>query len=105
MIKATVNIVTTAQVQIADAVDWIAQRSPANADAWEDRLRAAIARIGDLPDSYSVDVRASDRLGQVVRKVTFERTYLIFYRHDPTRSLVEVIGFRHGARLPGPHEP
>jgi plasmid stabilization system protein ParE len=77
---------------------YIADDSIDNALAWEVRLRAAINGIGDLP-GHAIDEEASDRLGEVIRKVVFEGTYLIHYHVDEKAGVVHIINFRHGARL------
>lgn len=105
MKKYRVIIPPIVQDQIWQHVLYIARDSIDNALAWEDRLRAEIRRIGSLPAGYAIDEAASARLGQEVRKLVFEKTYLIFYRVNAERSRVELLNFRHGARLPRPGEP
>lgn len=93
------------QDQIWQQVLYIARDSIDNALAWEDRLRTEIRQIGSLPTGYAIDQAASVRLGQEVRKMVFEKTYLVFYRVNAKRRSVELLNFRHGARLPRPGEP
>jgi plasmid stabilization system protein ParE len=92
------------QQQILDQVDYIACDSVDNALAWEDRLRRAINRIGDSP-GHVVDAGASRRVGETIHKLVFEKTYLIHYRINDTAGAVEIVNFRHGARLPRWGEP
>ena len=58
--------------------------------------------IEALADSHghAVDDFASVQLGYIVRKLVFEKTYLIHYHIDDIAGLVKVVNFRHGARLP-----
>jgi plasmid stabilization system protein ParE len=90
--------------QVRDQVLHIARDSIDNALAWEDRLRAAIKGLGNMP-GFSVDQDASARLGEPIRRYVFERTYLIHYRVTEATRRVDVINFRHGARLPRLGEP
>jgi plasmid stabilization system protein ParE len=89
---------------IREQVRYIAERSVVNALAWESRLDAAIFGLADMP-TYAVDEDASDRLGHAVRKLVFEGTYLVHYWLDEPAGIINVIGFRHGAREPQPGEP
>jgi plasmid stabilization system protein ParE len=80
----------------------IAEDSIDRALEWEDRLRFAIREIGLFPNQCAVDEEASRRYGDEVRKLVFERTYLIFYSvNEPARG-IDVLHFRHGAQLPPP---
>jgi len=91
------------RLQIRDQLLFISQDSIDNALAWEDRLLAAINEIGDMP-GHAVDDDASRRVGQNVRKLVFEGTYLIHYRVRDAVA-VEIVNFRHGSRLPRADEP
>jgi plasmid stabilization system protein ParE len=93
------------QEQIRSQVLYIARDSIDNALAWEDRLRTEIMRIGSVPTGYPVDEAATGRLGEEVRKMVFEKTYLVFYRVHTERRAIELLNFRHGARLPRRGEP
>ena len=90
--------------QIDAQVLFIADDSIDNALKWERPLFKAIEKLGDAP-GHVVDEDASDRLGFIVRKLVFERTYLIHYTVDRSAGDVRVINFRHGARLPRQDEP
>ena len=90
--------------QIRAQVRYIARDSVDNALAWEDRVRAALDALADT-HGHAVDADASERTGRELRKVAFERTYLIHYRVNAQPPSVEVVGFRHGARLPRQGEP
>lgn len=87
---------------IRDQVRYIARHSIDNALAWEDRVRSALDSLGEV-HAHAIDEDASRRVGQQLRKLVFEGTYLIHYRVEP--AAVEVAGFRHGARLPREGEP
>jgi plasmid stabilization system protein ParE len=89
--------------QIREQLEFIALDSVDNALAWEDRLIAAINALSSTP-GHAVDRDASDRVGQTVRKLVFEKTYLIHYRVKENIS-VEIVNFRHGSRLPRRNEP
>lgn len=100
MKRFTVNTPPVVENLITEQVLYIAEDSIDNALAWEGRLRIAIKAIGDLAQGHAVDQEASDRIGFSVRKMVFERTYLVYYRIDEAAGVVRVINFRHGARLP-----
>jgi plasmid stabilization system protein ParE len=53
----------------------------------------------------AIDQAASSRIGEQVRKMVFEQTYLVFYRIREANRTIDIINFRHGARLPGANEP
>lgn len=93
------------QEQIRAQVLHIAQDSIDNALAWEDRLRSAIQSLGRLPGRHPVDEAASDRLGQTVHRLVFEQTYLVHYLVNDELAAIEIVNFRHGARLPRVGEP
>ena len=90
--------------QIHAQVLFIARDSIENALAWEDRLRGAVMQLAEF-SGYAVDEDASDRLGQSVRKLVFEGNYLVHFRVDELSCTIEVINFRHVARLPMRAEP
>lgn len=99
-----VRISADAQAQIVDQVDFIDRRSPGNAIKWQLRLGAAIVSIGRLP-THLPDPVASQRMRRPICKYVFERTYLVFYEVDVAAGTVDVLNFRHGARLPRRYEP
>jgi plasmid stabilization system protein ParE len=103
--KYSVFIAPIVQDQIRAQVLYIARDSIDHALDWESRLRKAIMEIGALPTSNSVDEAASARISQEVRKMVFERTYLVFYRIRKSNHSVDILNFRHGARLPQTDEP
>lgn len=92
------------QEQIRSQVFYIARDSIDNALAWEDRLLAAISALGSTP-GYTIDEEASRRLGEIIHKYVFEKTYLIHYRIEDERGTLDIVNFRHGARLPRMGEP
>jgi plasmid stabilization system protein ParE len=79
---------------------YIARDSVDRALAWERRLRTAINDLSALPTRYPLDRFASDRIGDSVRKMVFERTYLVFYRVREANRAVDILNLRHGAQLP-----
>jgi plasmid stabilization system protein ParE len=92
------------QEQIRAQVLYIARDSIENALNWEDRLLKAIEKIGEMP-GHARDEEATIRLGFAVQKDVFEGTYLIHYRTDDQTRTVDLLNFRHGARLPRAGEP
>jgi plasmid stabilization system protein ParE len=104
MKRWTVIVPPIVQEQIRVQTFYIATDSIDNALKWEDRLNKAIDRIGDMP-VHAVDEAASNRLGYVIRKTTFEGTYLIHYQVNDAARTVRILNFRHGARLPRRGEP
>lgn len=95
----------TVQDQIWEQVKFIAVDSIDHALNWEDRLRREVLNLGTMPRRYPVNQAASERSGEPVRKMVFERTYLLFYRINLESRSVEILNFRHGARLPRANEP
>lgn len=76
----------------------IAADSVDRALAWEARVRAAIDGLSDF-HGHAVDDEASRRFGRKVRKLVFERTYLIYYDADDAMATVYAIDLRHGSRV------
>ena len=105
MKRYRVNIPSTVEELIFQQVLYISSDSVQNALRWEQRLRKSIRGIGDIPHGYAIDPAASERSGIQVRKMVFERTYLVFYRVNDQAQVVELVSFRHGARLPHRGEP
>lgn len=92
------------QELIRAQVMFIARDSIDHALAWEDRLRAAMKGLTALPARNAIDHAASERVGQPIRKLVFDKTYLVFYRIRETDAAVDILNFRHGARLPQPKD-
>jgi len=103
--KYRVIVPPIVQNQIRTQASFIAQDSIANALAWEKRLRTAIEDLAMLPTRNAVDKLASRRIGQDVRKMVFDRIYLVFYRIRESNRAIDILNFRHGARLPQADEP
>jgi plasmid stabilization system protein ParE len=93
------------QDEIRGMVRYIGRDSPERAAQWKNRLLACIRSLTSLPLEFAVDRPSSDRMGYDVRKVAFERTYLVFYSVDQSTRTVNVLCVRHGARLPREGEP
>ena len=104
MKRLTVIVSEEVKEDIRGHVRFIARHSIDNALAWEDRVRAALNSLGEF-HGHAVDEDASLRVGLPLRKLVFERTYLIHYRLIDEPEAVEVIGFRHGARLARRNQP
>ena len=89
---------------ITAQVLYIANHSVDNALDWEDRLRTAIFKLEDVT-GYAVDETATSRSGSEIHKMVFEGTYLVHYSLNQMTGVVNVIGFRHGSRVPRRGEP
>ena len=87
-----------AKSQVWQQVLYIAEDSVDRALAWEERVIIAMQAIGKTRGGHAVDDEASNRFGEEVHKVPFERTYLIFYTVDRAKRRITVASFRHGAR-------
>ena len=103
MTSLPVIVIPAAELQVAEVVLHIARDSAAKALAWEARLATCITALGDF-HGHAVDEDGSRRAGETVRKVVFERTYLIHYVVEVGVAVV-VVNVRHGARQPAPDEP
>lgn len=90
--------------QIREQMLYIARDSIDRALAWKDRVQAAILAIGTMP-GHAIDEDAADRIGETLRKLVSEGTYLIHYRVDEAAATVQIVNIRHGARLPRADEP
>ena len=104
MKRLQVHVSDSVKPQIREQLLYIAQDSIDNAPAWEDRLLEALQGLGDFYN-HAVDEEAVARVGGTVRKLVFEKTYLIHYEVNEANRVVEVLNFRHGARLPQRGEP
>lgn len=104
MKRLKVDVSDEVKLQISQQVFHIARDSISNALAWEDRLRSALNSLSDFY-GHATDEEASLRLGEPVHKMVFEKTYLIHYQVNVSVGVVEIINFRHGARLPKTNEP
>ena len=92
------------QEEITRQVLYIALDSVDNALAWEERVRAAMKGLSEF-HGHAIDDEASRCSGIIVHKLVFEKTYLIYYHVDHGAYAVDVVNFRHGARLPHADEP
>jgi toxin ParE1/3/4 len=80
-----------AEQDLLDIWLFIADDSPANADAFLDRLAAAAQRIADFSDLG----RERPELAHELRSFPLDR-YVLFYR--PTPAGIEVVRVLHGSR-------
>jgi plasmid stabilization system protein ParE len=103
--KFRIIIAPIVQDQIRTQVLYIARDSINSALAWESRLRSAVKNIAILPTRNPIDNAAPARIGQQIRKMVFERTYLLFYRISHEKRSIDILNFRHGTRLPHDYEP
>lgn len=99
-----VDITSQVREQMLDQFAYIAGDSPATAMEWYDRLERAVMALGEYP-GLAVDEDATIRMKRETRKLVFERTYLVFFQVNEKAAVIEVVGFRHGMRLPKPGEP
>lgn len=104
MKRYRVTIAPVVVEQIRAQVLHVAADSIDNAFAWEDRLNQAIRNLGEMP-GFAVDEEASARRGYSVRKYVFENTYPVHFAVDETAGVVQIVNFRHGARLPRQNGP
>jgi plasmid stabilization system protein ParE len=102
--RLKVSLSDDVKMQIREQVLYIASDSVDNALAWEDRLRAAINGLAAF-SGHPIDENATPRVNAVVHKMVFERTYLVHYHINESAGVVEVVNFRHGAKLPRRGEP
>jgi toxin ParE1/3/4 len=80
-----------AEQDLSDIYDWIADDSTANADAYIERLVAAIRLLADMPRMGSC------RLSRFPTVRSFSvGSHLIFYQ--PVEDGIEVVRVIHGAR-------
>ena len=90
-----------AAADLADVDAYISKDSPQIAATVISRLVDAVDTLGRLPhrhQTYGVRGRPAD---EIVRRMPVP-PYLIYYRVDDTKRVVEVITIRHGKRrLPG----
>ncbi len=100
MKRYRISISPDVEESINSQFAYIALDSIDRALAWKRRLHMAIKDIANMPGKCAVDEAISDRLGQEIRKMTFERTYLVYYRINEPMRTIEIHHFRHGAQYP-----
>jgi plasmid stabilization system protein ParE len=76
----------------------VERMAPENAGRWLVRLLAAVKTLENLPKRHRVDQRQTAATGTEIRRLVFERTYLLFYTVDDVRRRVDIVSFRHGAK-------
>ena len=104
MIAFAVNVPLNVKRQIAEIVAFIADDDEDRALAWESRPMDALRGLGRF-HGHAMDREASDRLGQTVQRLVFERAYLVHYQVDEASLAVDVKNIRHEKRLPHDGEP
>ncbi len=104
MTRLAVDVPAQVKRQIVEIVSFIADDSVGNALAWEARLTAALDGLADQHGD-PIDEDATARYGRPIRKLVFERTYLVHYRVDVDTAVVYVMNVRHGMRLRRAGEP
>lgn len=76
----------------------VENNAPENASRWLARVVDAVDALEQFPDRHGVDEAEPDLHGVELRRMVFERTYLVFYAIDEGRNCVNIVSFRHGAR-------
>ncbi len=95
--KYGVVIAAQAEQEIGEQTEYIARDKPLAAKNWLVKLYAAIEELEAFPRRHPVAEELSATLGFELRRMVVGN-YLIFYRVDEARGVVEVLRFRHGAR-------
>ena len=72
---------------------------PARVARWLMELIDLLDTLDVSPERYPVATLESGIAGIALRKIVFG-DYLAFYHVDHAKREVQVLGFRHGARLP-----
>jgi plasmid stabilization system protein ParE len=101
MTQYTVELTDEAWAAIEAQIRFIAvdRQAPENAARWSRRLLQAIDDLELLPHRYPVNEPQTAEHGVEIRRMVFEKTYLIFYTIDEAQHRVVVVSLRHGARL------
>ena len=100
MTRFTVGFIPESWAAVQAQVRYIAdeQHAPENAARWFNRLLATVDSLEFMPERYQVDPAQTAARGTEVRRLVFERTYLLFYVIDHARLQVTIVLFTHGAR-------
>jgi plasmid stabilization system protein ParE len=88
-----------ASADLADIHDHIAKDSPQSAASVVAGLTNAVDRLQHLPNRHPVYPMRGRPAAEIVRRMPVP-PYLIYYRVDDARHVVEVITIRHGKRRP-----
>jgi plasmid stabilization system protein ParE len=91
-----VSIGPSAEADIEEAYDWIAEQSPRNAARWFNGIKKAIESLESMPERYHAAME-SPALGYEIRQLIYGNYRVLFTVRDDT---VYVLHVRHGARLP-----
>jgi len=94
-----VNVAKSAALAMYEQAQFINVDKPVAASMWLERLWDKIKSMENFPHRNPVVEQEGQALGFEVRKLLFGN-YLILYRIDEAEQRVEVIRFRHAARLP-----
>jgi plasmid stabilization system protein ParE len=95
-----VIVLPAAEWDIANAVAWIAERSPVAAARWREGIHQAMSTLSEMPSRCSV---AGDDFGSevIVRQLFYGRgrnRYRILF--TVKGDTVQILRVRHGARAP-----
>jgi plasmid stabilization system protein ParE len=103
--RHTVIVTKMVKAQVVDQMLYISADSIDHAFAWESRILSAMDILGEFPFRFPIDSAAFDRFGQCIRKMIFEKIYLVFCVVNDANQTVHIVNLRHGARLPQRGEP
>ncbi|MEX2213703.1 MAG: type II toxin-antitoxin system RelE/ParE family toxin [Phycisphaeraceae bacterium] len=73
-------------------------------DNWLNKLFDLMDSLCEWPKRFAVSERETAARKREIRKVNFG-DYLVFYCVSDERQLVEIVGFRHGAKADEEHDP
>ena len=100
MKRYTVHFTDEAWATIQAQVRYIAieSQAPERASRWLARLLDTIDALEKLLKRHLVDKQQTAIHRMDVRRLVFDRKFLVFYTIDDARSHVNVVSFRHGAQ-------
>lgn len=98
MKRYTVEFADEAWKRIEEQVYFIAveRAAPINAGRWLARLLKVIDNLEWMPRRHVVDKKQTREHGCTVYRLTFEKTYLIYYTIDADADRVVIISFLNG---------
>ena len=94
-----VNILPSAERNISDAYEWIAERNPVAAIRWYNRLMQLILSLDTFPERAPL-APENKSLRRGIREIFHgQRQYKYRILFTVTENKVHVLHVRHGARL------
>ena len=76
----------------------IDNNAPENAARWLARLVETVDALQQMPGRHGLDEYQTQIHDIDVRRLIFERTYLLYYTIDEDHGRVNIVSFRHGAK-------